>query len=89
MPQVHTRGLKTVVAQSSRLLSSKEAAAILSLHPVTLAKMRMRGDGPSFVRIRRTIRYRSQDLEKWLSLQVAHNTAHLMIVPQARVEKRS
>ncbi|WP_414656087.1 helix-turn-helix domain-containing protein [Ferrovibrio sp.] len=57
------------------LLHPKEAAAYLRLHPVTLAKMRMRGNGPSFLRIGRSIRYRQRDLEVWLERCRANNTA--------------
>ena len=49
-----------------RLLTSKEAAAILGLSHRTLDTLRVRGGGPPFVRLqRRAIRYDRGELEGW------------------------
>lgn len=49
-----------------RLLTVSEAADCLRLSYSWLAKARMRGDGPPFVKIGRTIRYREAVLLIWL-----------------------
>jgi predicted DNA-binding transcriptional regulator AlpA len=59
----------------SELLSTRDAARVLSLSPSTLDTWRCkRGrvsrdgiSGPRFLRIGRTIRYRRADLEFWLT----------------------
>jgi hypothetical protein len=47
------------------LLTPKEAAAVLKVSLSWLAKARMRGDGPPYTRIGRSIRYRQEDLVEW------------------------
>lgn len=48
-----------------RLLTAKEAAGRLRLSPSWLAKARMRGDGPPFVKIGRSVRYGEGALAQW------------------------
>lgn len=54
-----------------KLLDGDEAAALLGLTPNTLAKHRVRGTGPAFVRLgtgqKAPIRYRPTALEAWLT----------------------
>ena len=47
-------------------LRAPEAARLLRLSCSTLAKMRMRGEGPPFSRAGRTVIYDRADLEAWL-----------------------
>jgi hypothetical protein len=49
-----------------RLFTPKEAAAFLRLSVSFLAKARMRGDGPAYVKPGRAIRYRESALLDWL-----------------------
>jgi excisionase family DNA binding protein len=49
-----------------RLLTPKEAADYLRVSDSWLAKARMRGDGPPFVRIGRSIRYSEAALVQWM-----------------------
>ena len=49
-----------------RLLTPKDAANLLRLSESWLAKARMRGDGPPYVKLGRTIRYREGALLQWL-----------------------
>jgi predicted DNA-binding transcriptional regulator AlpA len=49
-----------------RLLTSRDAASFLRLSQSWLAKARMRGDGPPYVKIGRSIRYRETALVQWL-----------------------
>ena len=48
------------------LLSPKEAAKLLKVSTSWLAKARMTGDGPPYIRIGRSIRYSEAALLQWL-----------------------
>ena len=48
------------------LLSAKEAATFLKVSVLWLAKARMTGDGPPYIRIGRSIRYSVPALLAWL-----------------------
>jgi excisionase family DNA binding protein len=49
-----------------RLLTPKEAADLLRVSMSWLAKARMRGDGPPYIRIGRSIRYGEAALHQWM-----------------------
>lgn len=53
----------------SDLLTPTEAAKFLHVRPQTLACWRLYGKGPSFARIGRMIRYRREELERWIAAQ--------------------
>jgi hypothetical protein len=48
-----------------QLLTVKEAAQFLRVSPSWLAKARMRGDGPAFIKVGRSIRYAGPALIQW------------------------
>jgi predicted DNA-binding transcriptional regulator AlpA len=48
------------------LLTAKEAARLLKVSLSWLAKARMRGDGPPYIRIGRSIRYAEAALTQWM-----------------------
>jgi excisionase family DNA binding protein len=48
------------------LLTPKEAAKLLKVSLSWLAKARMRGDGPPYIRIGRSIRYAEAALMQWM-----------------------
>ena len=48
------------------LLTPKDAANLLRLSESWLAKARMRGDGPPYVKLGRAIRYREGAVLQWL-----------------------
>jgi hypothetical protein len=48
------------------LLTPKEAASLLKVSLSWLAKARMRGDGPPYMEIGRSIRYPYDDLIRWM-----------------------
>lgn len=48
-----------------KLVTEREAATILSISPRSLWDLRTRGDIP-FVRIGRSVRYDTRDLETWI-----------------------
>ena len=51
---------------SEKYLKPREAAAFINSSKSTLAKLRLSGAGPKFVRIGRVIRYRRIDLDNWM-----------------------
>ena len=53
----------------------REAADYLHSSESTLAKKRLNGDGPPFVRIGRAIRYRRSDLDAWMARSVRQSTS--------------
>jgi predicted DNA-binding transcriptional regulator AlpA len=54
------------IGANERLLTPKEAAHLLRVSLSWLAKSRMRGDGPPYIRIGRSIRYSEADLIQWM-----------------------
>ena len=50
----------------NELLTPAEAAEILRISPATLPRWRWAGEGPDFVRIGRSIRYRREDLDRYI-----------------------
>ncbi|MBM4314449.1 MAG: helix-turn-helix domain-containing protein [Deltaproteobacteria bacterium] len=49
-----------------RYLSTREAAEVLRTTPGNLANMRMRGEGPAFIKQKRKCLYDIRDIENWL-----------------------
>jgi predicted site-specific integrase-resolvase len=55
------------VTLAANLLTTVAAAEYLGVAPQTLAVWRIRGTGPVFLRVRRIVRYRREDLDRWLA----------------------
>jgi predicted DNA-binding transcriptional regulator AlpA len=51
------------------LLTPREAARILNVSDSWLAKARMRGDGPPYVKVGRAVRYSQGSLLQWMKSQ--------------------
>ena len=49
------------------LIRTEDAAELLGLSPATLHHWRSRGEGPQFVKLGGAVRYRPEDLEKWIA----------------------
>ena len=63
-------------AQSIECMRTPEAALYLSLAESTLTKMRLRGDGPCFIKAGpRAVTYRKTDLDAWLEARVRRSTS--------------
>ena len=54
------------VSAITRLLTPKEAAFYLKVSESWLAKARMRGDGPPYIKVGRPIRYSEAALLQWM-----------------------
>jgi predicted DNA-binding transcriptional regulator AlpA len=70
--------MKNIVQQCPEmdfLLGQERVAQRLGVATKTMEAWRHRGGGPPFVRIGRLIKYRSQDVEKWIASNVCHSTS--------------
>ena len=63
---------------SQNVLRTREAAAHVGLSASTLNKMRVRGDGPTYVKSGpRIVVYRLEDLDRWLVERRRKSTSEL------------
>lgn len=52
----------------TKVMRASEAAGYVKLSPATLAKMRVRGDGPAYSKAgARVVVYAQDDLDEWLN----------------------
>jgi predicted DNA-binding transcriptional regulator AlpA len=58
-----------------RLLTARDAANLLRLSPSWLAKARMRGDGPPYAKLGRSIRYSEGALVQWMKSRLRLSTS--------------
>ena len=49
-----------------RLLSTEEAAEVLGMNRSWLDRARVAGEGPSFIRLGRVVKYRPDDLRRFI-----------------------
>ena len=66
---------------SFRNLRAPDAARFLGLAESTLAKMRLRGDGPMYVKCGRAVIYRECDLDAWLASLKRKSTSQKIAHP--------
>ena len=59
----------------SPLLTAKDAAVLLKVSLSWLAKARMRGDGPPYICIGRSIRYAQATLMQWMKSRLRLSTS--------------
>lgn len=59
----------------SRRLRPAEAADHANLSESFLAKLRMRGDGPRFIKVGKAVLYDSVDIDRWLESQKRLSTS--------------
>jgi excisionase family DNA binding protein len=64
-----------MVGSGPSVLDAVTAARYMGISPSTLAKMRLSGDSPSFLKLGRRVLYRRTDIDAWLESRVAHNTS--------------
>jgi len=61
--------------RSLQLLTSAEAALLLGVSRSWLAKSRLRGDGPRFVKLGRSVRYREDDVHDYVRRRTRCSTS--------------
>ena len=57
------------------LLLTDDVAKILLVSKATLDTWRSRGGGPAFVKYNRAVRYRREDVERFISERIRENTS--------------
>ncbi|WP_189436880.1 helix-turn-helix transcriptional regulator [Pseudovibrio japonicus] len=57
------------------LLTAQDAAKYLTLSPSTLAKMRLTGASPKFIKLGRRVAYRIEDLDLWVEKKMRSSTS--------------
>jgi len=62
------------------LLRTQEAAKILDISKATLETWRSRGGGPVYVKFNRSVRYRREDLEKFVCARMRPNTSAIGVI---------
>ncbi|HEX8382886.1 MAG TPA: helix-turn-helix domain-containing protein [Sphingomonas sp.] len=58
-----------------RVLTTGEAAEQVGLAASTLENMRVIGGGPVYLKLGRMLRYRSEDLDRWLGARERRSTS--------------
>lgn len=64
------------------LLTTEQAARYLGMSESALKQMRVNGNGPTFFKLNRSVRYGEDDLQQWIRKNARQNTL------QAVFEKR-
>jgi predicted site-specific integrase-resolvase len=65
------------------MVRTEQAAAILDVKKSTMEAWRCRGGGPLFVRYGRAIRYREEDLSRFIESKIRSNTSENSGTPEA------
>lgn len=60
---------------TKKRMCTKEAANYVGLHYSTLSKLRMTGDGPSFLKLGRKVVYEQSALDKWMAERTHSSTS--------------
>ncbi len=56
-------------------LGTNSAAEHIGLAVSTLEKLRVRGGGPRYLKLGRSVRYRIEDLDAWMAVRVVGSTS--------------
>jgi molybdenum cofactor biosynthesis enzyme MoaA len=62
------------------LLTPDDAAKFLKLSASTLGKLRLSGGGPAYVKFARHVRYRSDELSRWVLSRERTSTSESSLV---------
>lgn len=58
-----------------KYMTAREAAVILRMSSSTLAKLRVYGGGPNFLKLGGKVIYRQSDLDSWVATRVRASTS--------------
>lgn len=72
----------TLQAPQKVVLTTREAAAFLGLAISTLNKWRCYGKGPQFIKLGRAVRYRQDDLERYVEFSTRNPTNPIRRMPE-------
>jgi len=59
----------------NELLTTEQLAELLGIRPNTIEGWRLKGQGPRFCKLGRSIRYRRSDVEDWINDNIYQNTS--------------
>lgn len=59
----------------NELLTTEQLAELLGLRTNTIEGWRLKGQGPRFCKLGRSIRYRRSDVEDWINDNIYQNTS--------------
>ena len=62
-------------SQPEHLLTAAQAADFLNISIRSLQSWRVRGGGPAFLKLGRSVRYRYAELQTWLDANIATSTS--------------
>ena len=57
------------------LLTQQEAADVLRLSPRTLERYRVASTGPRYIKAGRRVRYRNDDIDRWVTARIRTSTS--------------
>lgn len=63
------RSTASAIPPLDRLLSEKDVAAIAGVSVSWLQKLRLTGDGPTYHKLGKAVRYAEQDVRAWIAAQ--------------------
>jgi len=58
----------------NELLTTEQLAELLGLRTNTIGGWRLKGQGPRFCKLGRSVRYRREDVEEWIKENIHQNT---------------
>lgn len=63
---------------TAEILTTREAAAYCRLGKPTLERFRIKGDGPTYLKLGGAVRYRRCDLDAWLAARLTRSTSEVL-----------
>ena len=60
---------------NNETVDTHRAASLMGFAEQTLRKMRIAGNGPPYLKLNRSVRYRVRDLQAWLDARVTSSTS--------------
>jgi predicted DNA-binding transcriptional regulator AlpA len=77
----------TTMDAETEYLAPRQFARLIGISESTLAKQRMRGDGPAYVKIGRSVRYSREDGLAWVAQHARRSTSDE--TPRRNTQSRS
>lgn len=65
---------------TNELLTTEQLAELLDIKPNTIEIWRLKGVGPRFCKLGRTVRYKREDVENWINDNIYSNTTEASII---------
>jgi predicted DNA-binding transcriptional regulator AlpA len=79
----------TVTTMETEYLTTQQFARLIGISESTLSKWRMRGDGPEFVKVGRSVRYSRDAGLTWMRSRSRRSTSEVLVVEgRPRKERR-